>query len=374
MNPWFSWLDAQRRWQGRMLDAYGLGRLETPHRCIHARPGFRLRHYPAPQPGQAGLLIVAAPVKRPYIWDLWPERSVVRRAMDRRLEVFLLEWTDETEPDAGVDLQTAAGGAVEECLDAIRAAGFTAPVFLAGHSLGGTLAALYAAYRSRRVAGLVLIEAPLHFTGAASGAFRWLLEFGGRAAAMEALPDRIPGTWINLVSVAAAPDAFLLERLLDRMASVAAVSDLLTHCRVERWILDEFALPRPMFEDVVELLYVRDLFMRGGLRFGRVPVRPGNITAPLFVVYGATSRIVPPASVLPFYEAAASRNRRLLAYRGDRGASLQHVGALVGAGAHGRLWPEIFDWLPRVSATSGGQSARRRRPQAESAWRPSSRL
>jgi len=348
MNPWFSWLDAHRKLQGRMLDACGFGRHETPHRCIHARPGFRLRRYEAARPGQAraSLLIVAAPIKRPYIWDLWPERSVVRRALDRRLDVFLLEWTEEPGPGAAFDLQTAAATTVEDCLDVMGASGVPAPVFLAGHSLGGTLAALYAAYRPRRIAGLVLIEAPLHFTGEASGAFRWLLESGSLTpAAMGTLSERVPGTWINLVSVAAAPDAFLLERWLDRIAGVGTMADLVTHWRVERWVLDEFALPGALFRDVVELLYSQDQFMRGRLRLHGVPVRPRNITAPLFVVYAANSRVVPPASVLPFYEATASRQRRLLAYHGDRGTSLQHVGALVGADAHRRLWPEVFEWI-----------------------------
>ena len=47
-----------------------------------------------PPPDAAGpaLLILPAPFKRAYIWDLGPQVSVVRRC-SRGLRVFLLEWT-----------------------------------------------------------------------------------------------------------------------------------------------------------------------------------------------------------------------------------------------------------------------------------------
>ena len=37
--------------------------------------------------------------------------------------------------------------------------------------------------------------------------------------------------------------------------------------------------------------------------------------------------------------------RRVLSYVGERGPALQHLGPLVGPGAHIRLWPEILDWI-----------------------------
>jgi len=37
--------------------------------------------------------------------------------------------------------------------------------------------------------------------------------------------------------------------------------------------------------------------------------------------------------------------RRVLRYEGERGPALQHLGPLVGPGAHARLWPEILDWV-----------------------------
>jgi polyhydroxyalkanoate synthase len=72
----FESLDRVRRLQGLALDRIGLGRHETPYRIVFSRPGLRLRCY-GDEGGGPILFIVPAPIKRPYIWDLSPERSVV---------------------------------------------------------------------------------------------------------------------------------------------------------------------------------------------------------------------------------------------------------------------------------------------------------
>lgn len=349
LGLWLDGMDRLRRCQGALLDLAWLGHEETPSRVIHARPGARLRHYRGRQPGGASLLIVPAPIKRHYIWDLCPERSVVRRAMARGLEVFLLEWTEEGRASAGLGLEQCAGAVLDDALDAMHEWHASDTVFLAGHSLGGTFAAIYGAWRPERIAGLVLIEAPLHFAEA-SGAFRGVLALGGPDSRVVAPSGRVPGSLLDLVCVGADPVTFLLERDLDAMASAGSIPELLTHWRVERWALDEFALPWPLFRDVVERLYREDRFMRGLMTIDGLRLQPSRITAPILAIYQPTSRIVPPESVLPFLDAAGSRRKRLLAYHGDVGAALQHVGALVGRRAHRDLWPEVFDWLERIVA------------------------
>jgi polyhydroxyalkanoate synthase subunit PhaC len=65
----FSWTDALRRAQGDAFEAWGLGPNECSHRMVAS--GSRLRDY-TDQNASPCLMIVAAPIKRPYIWDLAP--------------------------------------------------------------------------------------------------------------------------------------------------------------------------------------------------------------------------------------------------------------------------------------------------------------
>jgi polyhydroxyalkanoate synthase len=161
----YALLDQARRRAGRALSRVGLGPDEAPFRVAAEMPGARLRAYRPPGASVArgpALLVVPAPIKRAYIWDLLPEVSVVRHCLRRGLRVYLLEWLDPGPAEDGLGLADYAERLPLAALDAIAAETGEAAV-LAGHSLGGTFAAILAALRPERVRGLVLVDAPLAF-------------------------------------------------------------------------------------------------------------------------------------------------------------------------------------------------------------------
>ncbi len=336
-------LDRLRRLRGRALDVAGLGPLEAPSQVVEEWPGVRLRAYDGSGDGPA-LLIVPAPIKKPYIWDLAPGASAVRRCLEAGFAVHLAEWTRPGADAAGRGLEAYADDLVLACVDAVRGRTGHERVALAGHSLGGTFAAIFAARHPDRVAALVLLEAPLRF-GAHGGALAALVAAAPRAPLVRGEARTLPGTFLNAASTTADPVTFGLERAADLLASLPDRHALETHLRVTRWTLDEFPLPARLFEEVVEWLYREDRFMRGTLVVSGEAVAPARLEAPALAVVSPHSRVVPPSSVLPFLDASASPHREVLWYRGDRGVALQHVGALVGAEAHRRLWPAILGWL-----------------------------
>src|SRR5271165_5523945 len=82
----FETADILRRAQGRTLQAVGFGPDECPYRVIASGPFWLLRDYGKDSATQS-VLIVAAPIKRAYIWDLGslvernpllPERGLAR--------------------------------------------------------------------------------------------------------------------------------------------------------------------------------------------------------------------------------------------------------------------------------------------------------
>ncbi len=346
---WFESLDEMRRHAGRALDRINLGRQETGFEVVFSRPAVRLRVYGKSRKGSPVLLIVPAPIKRPYIWDLSPERSVVRKALDRGFDVYLVEWIETQDDEARFGLEEYALIALGECIETIRSRSHSGRIFLAGHSLGGTFAGIYSACHPEHVRGLVLIEAPLHFAEA-SGAFKRMLDAGVPAQAVLQSSRPVPGSLINLMSLWASPETFQHERYLDFVASLGSRADLETHVRVERWTLDELPMPRRLFDDVVEQLYRKDRFMRGELTIGNKRIHPRDVTSPVFAVFDPNSDIIPAASLLAFYEQVGSQDKEAMPYLGDTGVALQHVGALVGENAHRLIWPRIFDWLGRLAA------------------------
>src|SRR5689334_8772286 len=109
----FAFNDDFRRAQGRVLEALGLGPSECPYRVRTEGPYWHLREYPGQ--GTQRLLIIAAPIKRPYIWDLAPPVSSIRHCMQRGVQVWLLEWlpASETTGNNGIAEYVAA---ISECV------------------------------------------------------------------------------------------------------------------------------------------------------------------------------------------------------------------------------------------------------------------
>src|SRR5205823_11234092 len=79
MLPMFFMSDALRRSLGSLFDGAGLAPQQASWRVVLDQSDLRLRRY-GRQGGTAGpVLIVPAPIKRPYIFDLLPEVSIIRR-------------------------------------------------------------------------------------------------------------------------------------------------------------------------------------------------------------------------------------------------------------------------------------------------------
>ncbi len=336
-------LDEARRIQGRMLDALGFGPAETPSREVLRAPGLTLKAYCEPsRPGPA-LLLVPAPIKRAYIWDLAPGASVVEQCLRHGARPYLAQWE---EPADGFGLADYGERLLLACADAIRAETGEDRIFLFAHSLGGLFATLFAALHPARVAGLVLLATPLHFDfSPQAGALGPVMAALARSQLLDAAPGNVPGSFLSAASFMASPATFGAERLADWLRSWPDPRALGNHLRVERWTLDEQPIARRLARELLAQLYGADAFVRGTLAVGASRAAAREVVAPLLAVADRQCPIVPPEAVLPFTEAAGAADKTLLWYEGDTGVALRHLGPLIGAGALRELWPQILRWV-----------------------------
>ena len=340
-------MDRSRQARGSMLDRAGYGPRQTPSTVLHAETGLNVRRYDGANPDGAPVLIVPAPIKRAYIWDLAPGTSVVQRWLERGYRVYLADWVPVPDSHEHFGLDDYADRLLAVCRAAMVADGAGAAPIVAGHSLGGILAAIHSALYPQDVAATIVLESPLHVE--AQSCFAPLVNATPDARRIAQSFRQVPGVFLNMMSALAEPHAFQWERFVDRCLSMTDPQALATHMRVERWTHDEFPLPGELFTQIVESLYRRDELMQGELMVRGRRVGPASLRAPLVSVVDPRSRLIPPGAMVPFHEAAGSARKLLLHYEGDVGVNLQHVGVLVGRNAHAKLWPAIFAWLEQQS-------------------------
>ena len=332
--------DVLRRAQSEAIGAFGLNPQECPYRIAASGTHWHLRDY-ATQPASRCLLIVAAPIKRPYIWDLAPRVSAISRCLREGFHVYLLEWAPEAGHTQNCGLDEHAK-AVAECVAMItdEAAG-TRPCLI-GHSLGGTLAAIFGALAPANIQGLILLGAPLCFEPASS-------KF--RDALVALLPpdvlktDPFPGSLLSCMAALAAPGTFIWSRLLDAALSVTDGRALEIHALVERWSLDEVPLPGKLVHQIMQWLFRENRFCRGTLEVCRAVVGPSTLSVPTLAVVNTADEIAPLTSIKPCIDALPVMDARIIEYKGEIGVGLQHLGILVGRRAHACVWPEIIAWL-----------------------------
>ena len=332
-----------RRIQAASLTAFGFGPNEAAYDVIASGPLWRLRRYRGADSGPT-VLLVPAPIKNPYIWDLAPATSAVRRCLQEGFRVYLLEWRP---PDAGDEAQGLAAYAEEAISGAMaalpQAADAPKPVLI-GHSLGGTLAAIHASLHSDRVAGLILLSAPLCFGQGSSGFSDVLSTI---ASPWLADSDIIPGSLLTQLSAAASPATFLWSRIMDAAATAGKSGAADLRMRIEHWSLDEVPLSGHLAREVLLQLYVENRLCSGTLAINGRRIDPACLSLPILAVTNTADAVAPPGSVRPFFDAMPEADTRLIEYAGEAGIVLQHLGVLVGPKAFARLWPEIIAWIKK---------------------------
>jgi poly[(R)-3-hydroxyalkanoate] polymerase subunit PhaC len=238
--------------------------------------------------------------------------------------------------------QQVEGRSIGEAVAMVTRAAAGARPFIMGHSLGGTVAAIFAALAPESIRGIVLLGAPLCFGPASSR-----LRDGIVSIVPSFFPDMdvVPGSLLSQLCALASPETFVWSRLTDACLSMSDPHAALAHGRIERWALDEFPLPGKLVHEILEWLYRENRFCTGTLSIGMNTVGPSSLRAPTQVVVNAADEIALAASVRPFIDAMPEGNVRLIEHASEIGVGLQHLAILVGQQAHAQVWPKIVSWL-----------------------------
>lgn len=305
----------------------------SPKRTVWRLNKSRMYYYePALGPQRrhrVPLLLVYAPVGRPWILDLRPGHSFVEYMVARGYEVYLLDWGPPGPEDAATSLDDYILCYLTRAVRKMRRLSGCTEFSLFGWSVSAIMTTCYAALEPAGIRNLILVTAPLDLSPRPEAPItRWVNLPGFGIDGILSLFGNMPGELIALAVAAMRP----MERLLPPAPETMA------------WTTDLVPVAGAAFRQMIVQLYRENRLVRGTLVMGGRRVDLSRITASLLNVVAVDDFVAPPCQSEPVLNLVSSTDKANLRLRGT------HVAVMAGPEAHKGAWPNIDEWLAARSA------------------------
>jgi polyhydroxyalkanoate synthase len=282
------------------------------------------------------VLICFALVNRPYVLDLQPDRSLVRRLLEAGVTVYLIDWGEPDDADRHVDLEDYIeqhlGGSVRH----VRSTHGGAALDLLGVCQGGVLSLCYAALHAEDVANLITLTTPVDFHTPENLLAKWVRNID---TALLQSCGNVPGELLNGLFLALMPLRLTQQkyvRLLMSRPDQRAVEDFV---RMEKWIFDSPPQAAAALAQFVRWFYQENRLVRDTLALGGRRVSLKAIRQPLLNLYALEDHIVPASASARLGELIGSRDYTSCAI------ATGHIGMYVSRAAGAEIPSRIISWL-----------------------------
>jgi polyhydroxyalkanoate synthase subunit PhaC len=360
--------------------AVGKNLATTPGSVVYRNPVMELIQYrPITETVHTRPLLIAPPqINKFYVFDLAPEKSIIRYALGGGLQTFGISWKNPTpeESNFGLDLYV---GALEEAVDAIREITGSDDVNIWGSCSGGITMSAFLAHLAARSAPKV------HSATLAV----CVLD-------MAAARNTTAGIFVNRETIGAAKTASQLSGVVEgqdlaRMFAWMRPNDLIWNYWVNNYLLgnappafdilywnnDTTRLPAKLHADFLDLID-SDPFMRPHrLKIRGTPIDIRRVNLDAYVVAGITDHITPwhgchstaklygKDSIFVLSNSGHIQsllnppgNPKAFFWSAPTGGASAHAW-LEGAARHeGSWWPHWLDWIKARSGDTATAPAR----------------
>ena len=313
--------------------------------CSDKDPVYRegkltLFHYRplAPPTGAPPLLIVYALVNRPYMMDLQPDRSLIRRLLELGLDIYLIDWGYPDAADRYIDLHDYIDGYIDRCVSAVLEQHRLPALNLLGVCQGGSLSLCYTALHPERVRNLITMVTPVDFHTPENLLAKWV-----RALDLDALVDAhgvVPGDLLNAAYVSLMPFRLLQQKYVN-LVDLQDQSQADNFMRMEKWIFDSPAQAGEAFRQFGRWFFQENRLALGTLAIGSRPVDLKRIVQPVLNIYGKQDHLVPPSASTALERLVGTTDYMAL------GLDAGHIGMYVSSRAQRELPQAIAYWLSR---------------------------
>lgn len=318
----------------------------TPSNVVYRENKLKLLHYDAEAAGidpeqthDVPILVVYALINRPYILDLQPNRSVVRRLLEAGFDVYLIDWDEPSVLDGSLGLEDYVDRYIDNCVDVVCDRSGLDAINILGYCMGGTMAAMYSALHPENVLNLGLMASSLCFEGEGG-----VLELWGSEDYYD--PETVADTFGTVPAEFFDVGFALMDPVQNTITKYAYLYDNLededfveNFARMERWLSDGIDMAGRTYQQFLETIYQDNKFYNNELYLDGKHVDIENIDMPVLQIVAEYDHLVPPGASTPFNDVISSDDTTVMS------AKAGHIGLSVSSRAHEELWPNVCEWF-----------------------------
>lgn len=299
------------------------------------------------------LVLVAPLAVTMRIYDLFPDRSLVKYFCARGFDVYLVDWGRPDDRHDHLHLEDFYAGILPRALAAVREHSGEQQLTLHGWSFGGLFSICYTALGDPDIANIVLVGGPCdyHASGELGKQYqrlsRQLLRLRRQTGwGIERVPARLlrsPG-WANSLMFKLTSPIGTLQGYAELLRNLHDRDFVSAHATNSAFIDDMTAYPGSVVQDIVQHLWTDNCLSEGRLPAAHSEAGFASVQANLLAVGGTEDTIVTIDAARPLLDLVGSTDKQFLSAPGG------HMGVLGGSRAPAAIWEPVADWLAARSS------------------------
>ena len=353
-NPFFAPLSIQQELLEATTDAFQkstdvpeqVEKLEevdvghTPGEVVYTENKLELLHYESltDEQHKTPILIVYALINKPFILDLQPDRSVVRRLLEAGHDVYLVDWNEPSRLDQHLTLEDYVNRYIDNCVDVVRERSGQDRINILGYCMGGTMTVMYTALHQEKVRTLGLMAAGLCFDRTGGVLELWGdQEYYDPEDVVEAYGN-VPAEMLDVGFALMDPVANYVSKYVRLYDNIDNDDFVRNFGRMEQWLDEGIDVAGETYVQFLRDIYQENKLQRNELHLGGEHVDVTSIEVPVLQITGEYDHLIPPEASKPFNELVGSDDTDVIEY------PTGHIGLAVSGSSHRDVWPRVAEW------------------------------
>ncbi|WP_297792668.1 alpha/beta fold hydrolase [uncultured Marinobacter sp.] len=342
---------------------------QTPFETLHTDGLVSLRYYPplaedfieldgetitVERTAHKTPIVIVPPLAvNMLIYDLFPQRSLVRFLRAKGFEVYLIDWGIPTREHSHYNLHTYVAELLPAYLNRVREHSGEQELSLHGWSMGGMFTLFYSALsKDQHIRNAVVLGLPIdsHASGLMGLMYQRVADVadfvrkrtGFRIHNVKPHWFHTPG-WANTIGFKLTnPIGSVMGywELIVRLGDREFVSN---HATTSAFLDRMVAYPGGIIQDTVVRIWIDNQLSKGEIQIGEDVARLENVNANLLAIAGQEDTLATPGAAKRVMDHVSSADRTFRVVPGG------HMGILAGSKAPRESWLELAEWLAERS-------------------------